>query len=206
MKLYFAPGACSLASHIVLEESGAKYETQRVNLREGEQRKPEYLRVNWKGKVPALAVDDTQVLTENPVIMQWVADEHAPGKLLAPTGDLKRARALEWLAWCASGIQPQFGPLFRAAAFADSPEGQELVQKKARATLTQLFETFASKIQGEFVLGQFSIADAYTLVFANWAKGFQIPIGDAHRASARALIARPAVARVLEQEGLKLEL
>src|SRR5947209_7649496 len=119
MKLHFAPGACSLASHIVLEESGARYEAAKVNLREGEQRKPEYLKINPKGKVPALVLDDGQVLTENPVIQAYVADANPQSKLLAPAGQLARWRALEWTAWCASGIQPAFGPLFMAGRSKD---------------------------------------------------------------------------------------
>src|SRR5215471_12924986 len=111
MKLYFSNGACSLASHIVLEEAGAKYEAVKVNLRDGEQRKPEYLKINWKGKVPALQLDGGQVITENPVIHAWVADAHPRAGLLAPVGELARARALEWTAWCASYVQPAFAPL-----------------------------------------------------------------------------------------------
>src|SRR5438094_3152485 len=98
MKLYYSKGSCSLASHIVLEEVGATFETQRINLREGEQKKPEYLQINRKGKVPALALDGGEVLTENPAIMSFIADTYPDARLLAAPGQLERYRALEWLA------------------------------------------------------------------------------------------------------------
>ncbi len=197
MKLYYSPGACSLAAHIVLEESGAKYETARVNLREGEQRKPEYLKINWKGKVPALQLDGGQVLTENPAIQSYVADTHAAAGLLAPVGELERYRALEWLAWCASFVQPSIGPLWRPNA---TPEQRETAQ--------QAINLFDQRLAGKkFVLGErFSAADSYTLVFWRWAKGLKLEPGAAHRHAAEQLLARPAVGRVLADEGLKAEL
>ena len=206
MKLYYSPGACSLATHIVLEEAGAPYEAVKLNLREGEQRKPEYLKLNWKSKVPALQLDSGEVLTENPVIMAYVADQNAPGKLLAGVGDLRRARAQEWLAWCASFVQPAFGPLFGPQRFADDPAALATLKQKATATLTTILQTFADHLKGPYVLGSdFTIADAYTLVFYRWAQGNQIAIPEGLRAAARTLLARPAVKRTIEQEGLTVE-
>ncbi|HEY2747048.1 MAG TPA: glutathione S-transferase, partial [Polyangia bacterium] len=107
LKLYFSNGSCSLASHIALEEANAAFETQRINLREKEQKTPAYLAVNPKGKVPALAVDGA-VLTENPAIISYVADTHPDAKLLAAPGELARAKAQEWLAWCSSTVHISF--------------------------------------------------------------------------------------------------
>src|SRR3954463_1080384 len=115
MKLYSSSGSCSLASHQILEESGAKFEAQRLNLREGDQRKPEYLKLNPKGKVPTLELDDGTVITENPAIISWIADSHPQANLLAKPGELQRAKAQEWLAWCASAVHPSFGVLFGAS-------------------------------------------------------------------------------------------
>ena len=124
MKLYFSNGSCSLASHIALEEAGATFAAERVNLREGEQKKPAYLAVNPKAKVPALVVDEGAI-TENPAIMSYVADTHPAAKLLAPAGEFARAKAQEWLAWCASTVHRDFSPLFRAP---DNAEQKRLVQ------------------------------------------------------------------------------
>jgi glutathione S-transferase len=208
MKLYFSTGSCSLASHIVLEESGARFETQKLNLREGDQKKPEYLRINPKSKVPSLVLDDGKVLTENPAIMSYVADLHPEAKLLAPPGQYDRARAQEWMAWCASTVHPAFSPLFgnAAARFVDGEEAQKSFKEKMRGMLQGHLDHFDQWIGGPYVLGsQFSVADAYTLVFFAWAKTFQMSIGERWRASATALLARPGVQRALATQGLKLE-
>src|SRR5258705_1676678 len=113
MKLYFSNGSCSLASHIALEEAGVKFEGQRLNLKEGEQNKPEFLKTNPKHKVPTIVLDDGTVLTENPAIISYVADTHPEANLLAKPGELARAKAQEWLAWCSSTPHSSFGPLFR---------------------------------------------------------------------------------------------
>jgi glutathione S-transferase len=200
MKLYFSSGSCSLASHIVLEEAGAKYSTQRLNLREGEQRKPEYLKINPKGKVPALQLDEGAVLTENPAIISYVADTHPQANLLAKPGDLQRARAQEWLAWCASAIHPNFGPFFAALRH------QSPVDPAVKTTLGNYLAQLDQWLEGKtFVLGnQFSAADAYTLVFFNWAKLFSLETGANWKRSAAALLERPAVQRVLAAHELKI--
>jgi glutathione S-transferase len=195
MKLYFSNGSCSLASHITLEEAGAKFEAQRINLREGEQKKPEYLKVNPKGKVPALVVDGGTVITENPAIISYVADTHPQAKLLAPPGDIARAKAQEWLAWCASGVHRDFGPLFRDR---ENVEQRQLVQAD--------LDKFEEWLKGPFVLGDaFSAADAYTLVFTLWGLSFGFNLGPKMRASAKKLLERPAVQRAVTTQQLKFE-
>jgi glutathione S-transferase len=195
MKLYFSNGSCSLASHIALEEAGAQFEAQRINLREGEQRKPEYLKINPKGKVPALQLDDGTVLTENPAIISYVADTHPQAGLLAAPGQVARAKAQQWLAWCASTVHVAFSPLFRNR---DDAERLQLVQKH--------LDEFDAWLGGTFVLGdQLSAADAYTLVFTGWATVFGLKIGERMRASARALLQRPGVKRAVTTQQLKFE-
>jgi glutathione S-transferase len=200
MKLYFSSGSCSLASHIVLEEAGAKYSTQRLNLREGEQRKPEYLKINPKGKVPALQLDDGGVLTENPAIISWVADTHPQANLLAKPGELQRARAQEWLAWCASTIHPTFGPFFAALRH------QSPVDPTVKTNLVNYLGQFDQWLGDKsYVLGnQFSVADAYTLVFYNWTKLFSLETGAHWKKAVATLLERPAVQRVLDAHDLKI--
>jgi glutathione S-transferase len=206
MKLYYSSGSCSLASHIVLEEAGATFEAVRLNLREGEQKKPEYLKINPKAKVPSLVLDDGQVLTENPAIMSYVADTHPAAELLPPVGELARARAQEWLAWCASAIHAAtFGPMFAAGRIADAAEKQATLER-LKATLAQQMEMFDGGLEGKsFVLGEFSIADAYTLVFANWMRLFGLTPGDNIKRSVKALLARPGVQRAVTTQQLKIE-
>jgi glutathione S-transferase len=195
MKLYFSNGSCSLASHIALEESGAKFETQRINLREKEQMTPEFLKINPKHKVPTLVLDDGTVLTENPAIISYVADTHPQAKLLAAPGELARAKAQEWLAWCASTVHISFGPLFRNK---DDEAQKKLVQG--------YLDQYNDWLEGTFVLGeQFSAADCYTLVFTGWATLFGLKIGDKMRASAKALLKRDGVKRAVATQQLKFE-
>lgn len=207
MKLFYSTGSCSLAAHIVLEEAGARFEAQRLNLREGEQKKPAYLAINPKGKVPALALDDGQVLTENPAVMSYVADTYPQAGLLGAPGTLERARAQEWLAWCASAVHPIFSTLFaNGANVADDEAARKVAVEKARAVTQANLERFGDWLRGPFVLGErFSIADAYTLVFYSWAGHFKLQVPDRMRASVRALLARPGVQRALATQQLKLE-
>ncbi|HZS39861.1 MAG TPA: glutathione S-transferase N-terminal domain-containing protein [Polyangia bacterium] len=207
MKLYYATGACSLASHLVLEEAGARYEAVKVSLREGEQRRPEYLKINPKGKVPVLVLDDGQVLTENPVIQTYVADLHPKAGLLAPPATLERTRTLEWTAWCASGVQPAIGLHFAIERLVEGEAAQAAFREKVKVGAEAQLALFDRWLEGKkYVLGdKFSVADSYTLVFYHWATFLKLNIGAAHRAAAKTLLARPAVQRVLADEGLKLE-
>jgi len=200
MKLYYSSGSCSLASHIVLEESGARFDTKRLNLREGEQRTPEYLQINPKGKVPALQLDDGTVLTENPAIMSWVADTHPQASLLPKPGELQRAKAQEWLAWCASAVHPSFGPIFAAARNKTSADETQ------RSTVQSNLDLFDRWLGGKpFVLGDtFSAADAYTIVFYLWAKSLSLQPGENHQRSVRALLDRAGVQRALNAHDLKV--
>ena len=194
MKLYFSNGSCSLASHIALEEAGAAFTAERVNLREGEQKQPAYLAVNPKAKVPALVVD-AGVITENPAILSYVADTHPQAQLLAPVGEFARAKAQEWLAWCASTVHRDFSPLFRDPGNADQ---KRLVQSH--------LDQFEAWHQEPYVLGErFTVADCYTLVFTLWAPRFGLTVGPKTRAAAKTLLARPGVQRAVTTQQLKFE-
>jgi glutathione S-transferase len=200
MKLHYSKGSCSLASHIALEEAGARFEAVRINLQEGEQRTPEYLRVNPKGKVPALEVEGG-VITENPAIISYVADTHPGARLLAEPGKLARARAQEWLAWCASTVHPSFGPLYRAL------REKAPIDDAMKAPVQANFDLYDRSLAGrQFVLGEFGAADAYTLVFTLWAGTFGLRVGNDMLASARALLERPGVQRAVKTQELTFSL
>jgi glutathione S-transferase len=189
-----------MASHIALEEAGAKFEAVRLDLRQGDQNKPEFLAINPKHKVPTLVLDDGKVLTENPAIISYVADTHPAAKLLAPVGDFARAHAQEWLAWCASAVHISFGPLFVAMSKGGADETQ-------RAAVQANLDRFDGWLAGKkFILGeQFSGADCYTLVFYNWARLFKLNVGENIKTSVRALIERPGVQRMLHTQSVKVE-
>jgi glutathione S-transferase len=195
MKLYYSNGSCSLASHIALEEVGATFDAQRINLQEGEQKRPDYLKINPKGKVPTLILDGGEALTENPAILSYLADTHPQASLLAAPGELARARAQEWMAWCAASVHRDFGPLFHKQ---DDPEQRKVVQGH--------LDNYDKWLRGTFVLGEtFSAADCYTLVFTLWALKMKFTIGERMRASAKALLQRPAVQRAVTKQQLKFE-
>ncbi len=194
MKLYFSNGSCSLTAHIALEEVGAKYEPHRLNLREGEQKRPEYLAINPKAKVPALVVDEG-VVTEVPAVLSYIADTHPQAGLLAPPGDFARAKAQEWMAWCASTVHRNFSPLFRDPSNA---EQRKLVQSD--------LDQYEAWLKGPYVLGErFSAADCYTPVFTLWALKLGLTLGPKTRAAAKQMLARPAVQRAVTAQQLKFE-
>ena len=194
MKLYYSNGSCSLAAMIALEEAGARYEGHRLNLRESEQKRPEYLAINPKGAVPALVVDDG-VVTENPAVMSYVADTHPQANLLAPPGELLRAKAQEWMAWCASKVHRDFSPLFKDK---DNAEQRKLTQEN--------LDHYEEWMKGTYVLGEtFSAADCYTLVFTLWGLKMGFTLGPKMRASCKAMLERPAVQRAVTTQQLKFD-
>ncbi|HEX6835425.1 MAG TPA: glutathione binding-like protein, partial [Polyangia bacterium] len=152
------------------------------------------LAVNPKAKVPALAVDD-EIITENPAIISYVADTHPDAGLLAAPGSFERAKAQEWLAWCASTVHRDFSPLFRDK---DNVEQRRLTQEN--------LDRYEAWLKGTYVLGErFSAADCYTLVFTLWGVKMGFNVGPKMRASAKALLARPAVQRAVTTQQLKFE-
>jgi glutathione S-transferase len=209
MKLYYAPGSSSLAPHIVLEETGARYELSRIDLASGQQNSPEYLRINPKARVPALT-DGDWVLTETPAILRYIAARH-PSAGLWPWEPREEARCAEWLNWLSSTIQPAVGHVLRASRYAADPRAVEDVASTGRKTARELWQAVEEKIgAGPWALGErYSVADPYLVVCWSWGRGrilgFDMP-GDFPRWTehARRLAARPAVQRAFATEGLAL--
>ena len=115
LKLYYAPGACSTASHIGLEESGAKYDSQALSFASNEQKTPEYLKINPRGRVPALVIDEGTIV-ENTAILDYVATRYAPA--LMPSDPVQRARAISLMAWFSNNVHPSFTHISRPERFA----------------------------------------------------------------------------------------
>jgi len=203
LTLYYAPGACSMASQIALEETGTPYERQIVNLAQGEQAKPEYLKsVNPRGKVPALKTDDG-MLTENVAILTYLARSFPDAKLL-PTDTLGLARALSHMAYLSNTVHPAFTHIVRPGRFATDESAHDNLKATGKDNFWKLLQEIDGLLAGkQYVLGsQYSAADGYTLVFYGWGKRIGLPVEQLKNYTALKdrLLQRPAVKRVLERE------
>jgi glutathione S-transferase len=203
MKLYYAPGACSIGIHVLLEEVGKPYDLAPVNLREGEQYKPEFTAVNPKSKVPTLTRDDGAVLTEFPAIAYWLARTNPFAGLLPDDID-QQARALELLDYAVATIHMQgFGRQFRASNFTPSAADEEAVKAKGKEIAEKGFAVLDKALQGkDYAVGKFSIADAAIFYVEFWAKRVGITLPANCAAHLDRMLARPSVQRVMQQEGL----
>jgi glutathione S-transferase len=209
LKLYYAPGACSLAPHIALEEVGARFELSRVDLAANQQNSAEFTRVNPKARVPAL-VDGDWVLTEAPSILRYIAARH-PAAGLWPWDPREEARCAEWLAWISSTIHVAAGHVRRAARYASDPRSVEDVAATARKTCRELWQAVELKIgEGPWAIGErYSVADPYLLVYWTWGRGPLLGYDMARdfphwTEHARRLAARRAVQKTFADEGLTL--
>ncbi len=200
MQLYYSPGACSLASHIALREAGVPFDLKRTDtktkkLEDG----GDYFAVNSKGSVPALRLDDGQVLTEGPVILQYVADQKPDSKLVPKAGTVERYRVLEWLNFITSEVHKTFSPLFNPAADAS-------VKAYTTQNLEKKFDWINKQLAGkQYLTGDnFTIADAYLFVVANWSNFVGIDLGrwPALQQFVARVAARPKVQEALAAEGL----
>ncbi len=199
LKLYYSPGACALASHIALEEAGADYEIQAVNLRAGEQKAPEFLAINPAGATPAL-VTDRGPLTQNLVIMGYVAQTYPDAKLAANDDSFEFGRMQAFNAFLGSSLHPAMGLLLFRGLEGDA-------RAAALETVLQKLDLVETKLLGSpWVMGaNYTVADGYLSVFSRWARQGQIlDIGRYPRLNAHldAVQARPAVQRVLAAEGI----
>lgn len=202
MKLYYAPGACSLSPHIVLRELGLDHQLERVDLRTQPHRTAsgeDFSQISAKGYVPALRLADGELLTEGPAIVQYLADQKPEAGLLAPAGSLARARAQEWLNYIASELHKNFGALFR-------PDGPDEVKQAARAALAQRLRFTAEALQDrDYLVGErFGVADAYLFVVLGWCQYLAVDLAPypTLQAFQQRIAERPAVQAALNAEGL----
>ena len=200
MKLYYAPGACSLSPHIVSRELGIPVELKKVNTKEKSiEGGGDYWKVNGRGYVPALELDDGQILTEGPAIVQYLADLKPAAGLVPKAGSLERYRVQEWLNFLTSEIHKSFSPLFK-------PNTPEEYKKIAKENLATRFDWLDQQLAGkDYLMGkQFSVADAYLFVLLGWSKPTQIDLSRwPNLAAFHARVgARPKVQEALQAEGL----
>ena len=196
MKLYYAPAACSLAPHIVIREAGLDVVLDKVTF--GKERTTEsgknFYDINPQGAVPTLELDNGEVLTEAQVLLQYLAAQ-APQANLAPAEGLTRWRLLETLNFIATELHKGISPLFR-----NPSEDQRATVTK---TVRNRFELLEGKLgDKEYLLGPFTIADAYAFVTLNWARKFEIEVSPKLQAYFQRILDRPAVQQALREEGL----
>ena len=203
LKLFYAPGSCALASHIALEEAGAPYEAVRMDLSAGDQRAPDYLKVNPKGRVPAL-VTNRGILTESPAILAWVAQSF-PGAKLAPLDDPFAFAAMQaFNSYLCSTVHVAHAPGARGTRWADDPVAIAEMKRKVPETMTACFEMIEREmLAGPWVMGAaYTVADPYLYTMTRWMErdgvdSARFPKVADHRAR---MEARPAVAKVLAEE------
>jgi glutathione S-transferase len=200
MKLYFAPGACSLSPHIVLHEAGLAHEIVRVDMKAKTTADGgDFLKINPKGQVPALQLDDGDVLTEGPAIVQYLADQAPQAKLAPPAGTMARYRLQEQLNFVTSELHKTFAPLFSPATPA---EFKTMSLDKLRKQFGFVDARLAAQ---PFLAGEtFSVADAYLFTVSNWAKAVSFDLAFApHLLDYRKRVQeRPAVQEAMRHEGL----
>jgi glutathione S-transferase len=206
-KLYFAPGTCALATHIALEEAGARYEAVAVDFGSQAQRSPEYLAMNPKGRVPAL-VTENGTLTETPGLLLFVA-QRFPASELAPLADpFALAQVQEFNSYLCSTVHVAHAHGRRGPRWADDPMAIEAMKRKVPATMTECAELIEGKLlKGPWVRGeQYTICDPYLFTIASWLEGDGVDTGKLpkiieHR---RRMLARPAVQRAVAAEGTQI--
>jgi len=198
MKLFFTPGTCSLAPHIVLREAGLDAELLRVNLKTRQLADgSDYLAINPKGYVPAIALDDGSVLTEGPAIMQYLGDRKPESGVVPAAGTLARYRLQEWLGFINSELHKSFSALFH-------PELPEASHEAARANIARRLAVIEPVLARQpWLLGErFSAADAYLFVVVSWSQWTRVSLSDwpAVQAFIARVAERPAVKAALEAE------
>lgn len=202
MILYYFPGACSLASHIALEYAGADYEIHRVDFMSNEQRSDEYMRLNPKGRVPAL-VTDHGALTETPAILAYVAQTW-PGAKLAPTDPWGFARAQAFNSYLCSTVHVAHAHKYRGYRWANEESSFEDMRSKVPQTMGECFQLIEKEmLEGPWVLGDdFSICDIYLLTIARWLESDEVDTSALPRVMdhRERMLDIPAVANAIAQE------
>lgn len=197
MKLYISPGACSMASNIALHEAGIQFEISKVDTRTKRADGVDFLTINPKGYVPALRLDDGQVLTENVAVLQYIADLNPAAKLAPPAGTMERYRLQEWLSFINSEIHKSFSPLF-------SSEATEDMKTYARNYIAKRLAYLDGALgDNKYLMGeQFTIADAYLFTVLGWGAHVGVDIGPKLKSYTDRVRARPHVIEAMTAEGL----
>jgi len=200
MKLFFSPGACSLASHITLYEAGLPFTVDKVDMRSRKTSAgQDFAALNPKGYVPALMLDNGELLSEGPAILQYIADRKPDAQLAPPAGTLPRYRLMEWLAFIGTELHKGFGPFFR-------PDSTEEIKAAARDKLGQRLAYTANHLASrQYLVGEhFTVADAYLYTILTWSRlaGIDLVAWPVLAAYRDRIQQRPAVQAARKAEGL----
>jgi glutathione S-transferase len=203
LTLYHKPGSCSLASHIVLEESGEPYALQPVDLAAGDQCTEAFLKINPQGRVPVLILDDGEPLVENTAILPYLGKRFG----LWPLELLAEAKALSLIGFFAASVHPAFAHIVMTQRYSGDPATfpaiREAGQKMFHRYLCQIDSMLAAR---EWFSDRYSVLDAYGLLFYAWGVRRELPMGELvnYTAFRERMLQRPAIRRVLENEKIKL--
>jgi glutathione S-transferase len=206
--LFYSPGSCSLAPHIVLEELGVSYQTVVISTKDGHQYSDEYKKINPRSRVPALQVGD-QVLTECVAILSYLADTH-PEKNLLPKETWARAQCTSLASFFTSSVHASAAAgVFRPSRFTDNEEAQKTISLKCKGIFQGYMSEIDAMLQDKtYVFGDgYSILDPYVLVFFRWANRMEIDMKGlfpAYTKHAQMMLTRPAVQRVLQDEAISI--
>jgi glutathione S-transferase len=207
IKLYYAPGACSLASHLAIEDVGLPYETVRINTAQGEQRSPAYLAINPRGRVPTVIVDG-EVLTENVGILTYFGGGY-PKANIWPKDTWHQAKAVSTMAWLSNTVHTTFAQMFRPERYLDDDASREALKTKARKTYWDQLSEIDRLLAGrKWAVGtSYSVVDGYLLVFYRWGNRNQFPVKTLanYTALMDKVLARPTVKKVMADEGITLD-
>ncbi len=206
MKLYFSPGACSLNPHIVLNEVGAPYEMERVDLKTKKTQKgDDFLKINPKGQVPTFQTEDGKILTEGAVIVQYIADKYPEKNMMPKWGTWERYKANEWLNYVATEIHKNMGTMFAVDRMITNKEGNEEFKNSMREGLGKKFDYLSSHLSNNaFLMGtQFCAADAYLYTVLSWHAYLKLDMTKWPKLMGymEQIQSRPAVRATLKAEG-----
>lgn len=200
MKLYYSKGACSLVPRIIINEIGLRCDFESVNLKTKETEKGrDFYQINPKGSVPVLEFNNKEVLTENAVILQFLADDSKSSQLLPEVGNFQRYRVLEWLNYITTELHKSFSPLFNPSVADDLKKTLFIPLLKTKLSFVNTHLT-----QSYLVGNQFTLADAYLFVVLRWTQIVKINLAewDNLQRFMSVLKQRPSIAKALEMEGL----
>ena len=203
LALYYCPGACSMAAHIVLEESGEKYEPKPVNLAGGEQRSEAYLKINPQGRVPVLRLDTGEPLAENTAILPYLGKRFG----LWPTDPIAEAKALSLIGFFAASVHPAHAHVGRPERYASDPAAFETLKETGRKTFHGYLQQIDGMLTGrQWLSDRYTVLDPYAFVFYTWGVRRELPMGELKNYTAfkDRMMARPGVKRALEDEKIKV--
>jgi len=208
LKLYYSPGSCALASHIALEEAGANYEAIRLNFKNDDQKKPDYLKINPKARVPAL-VTDRGVLTETPALLIYIAQSF-PAARLAPLDDpFALAKVQAFNSYLCSTVHVAHAHRMRGARWTDDAAAMETMKKKVPQTVGECFALIEREMfEGPWVMGNdYTVADGYLFTLTQWLGGDGVDINKTPKIAEhfRRVGERPAVRKAIEDETRELK-